>query len=326
MAIAADAPQIAVAPPDRTPKRGSNPIQRAASVDAPIVSATAATTSRSGLQPSEVTSAIVIFRPKSATPRRSTNFDVKAMPGLQRSTSPRKFMASPIRSANSMIGPPVWLATRPAAPAITTDATNPGATPLSAAQFFTAMVFMRFRQLRFQPMCCVQRSGRLRRQQGSRRAATASRPSSPMRSASQPVRIGPGARPNALFASVRTANAVPCSAAGVRFATIAPAGPAEAAAKNMPAPRNTSCGVPAPRLIASVIRTRTAEAVAHGKQSAVARRAHQLVADHPADDHSGAADREEERGKRRCLVERQVVVADEIGRQPGRQRRCGEQR
>src|SRR5918994_2955096 len=73
MAIAAEAPQIAVAPPDRTPKRGSNPIHRAASVDAPIVNATAPTTSRSGLQPSDITSVVVIFRPRSATPRRSTN-------------------------------------------------------------------------------------------------------------------------------------------------------------------------------------------------------------------------------------------------------------
>src|SRR6185369_16931294 len=69
-------------------------------------------------------------------------------------------------------------------------------------------------------------------------------PSRPMRSATQPVKIGPGARPKALLASVRTAKAVPCKTTGVSRATIAPAGPAEAAARNMPMPSRTSCSVP----------------------------------------------------------------------------------
>src|SRR4029453_4797640 len=80
-----------------------------------------------------------------------------------------------------------------------------------------------------------------------------SAPSRPTRSASQPVTIGPGARPMALLANVSTAKAVPWSAAGVKFATIAPAGPAVAAARNMGNTSSTSCGRPGPTLRAATV-------------------------------------------------------------------------
>ncbi len=50
-AIAAEAPQIAVAPPLSRPNRVWKPISRAASIDTPIVSATVSTTIAIGCQP-----------------------------------------------------------------------------------------------------------------------------------------------------------------------------------------------------------------------------------------------------------------------------------
>jgi hypothetical protein len=78
-------------------------------------------------------------------------------------------------------------------------------------------------------------------------------PGSPMRSASQPVIIGPRRETERIVCNVRTAKAVPWSAAGVRPATIAPAGPAEAAARNMPMPSRTSCAAPGSSVKAAVI-------------------------------------------------------------------------
>ena len=52
IAIAAEAPQIAVAPPDSRPNFGSKPIRLAAKIEAKMVSVTTATTSATGCQPS----------------------------------------------------------------------------------------------------------------------------------------------------------------------------------------------------------------------------------------------------------------------------------
>ena len=81
-AIAADAPQIAVAPPDRTPKRGSNPIQRATIIRSADRQRDSCDDQQHGLQPSEATSPSVIFRPSSATPRRSTDLERERDPGI----------------------------------------------------------------------------------------------------------------------------------------------------------------------------------------------------------------------------------------------------
>ncbi len=72
IAIAAEAPQIAVAPPESRPNSGLKPIARAAQIDAKMVSVTAATTSATGCQPSAAISPSVMRKPSSATPSRST--------------------------------------------------------------------------------------------------------------------------------------------------------------------------------------------------------------------------------------------------------------
>ena len=55
-----------------------------------------------------------------------------------------------------------------------------------------------------------------------------------------PDHQGPAARPSRLLARVSVPKAVERIEAGVRFATIAPAGPAVPAAKNAPAPMRTT--------------------------------------------------------------------------------------
>src|SRR5690349_3734182 len=76
-ASAADAPQIAVAPPERRPNWLDRPSRRAATIDTAIVIPTEATMPATGCQPSELTSPIVIRRPSRATPQRSTERAVK---------------------------------------------------------------------------------------------------------------------------------------------------------------------------------------------------------------------------------------------------------
>ena len=72
-----------------------------------MVSATEITTSRTGPKPSSAICAVVMRRPSSATPSRSTVRAVNSMPGLQGpSSSARKFIAVPSSSANSITGAP----------------------------------------------------------------------------------------------------------------------------------------------------------------------------------------------------------------------------
>ena len=105
-ASAADAPQIAVAPPLSRPNRMLKPISRATTIDAPIVSVTDSTTSNTGCQPSAATCASVIRSPSSATPQRSTWREVNSMPGLHGPSADRKFIAMPSKRANSITGAP----------------------------------------------------------------------------------------------------------------------------------------------------------------------------------------------------------------------------
>ena len=103
-AIAADAPQIAVAPPLSRPNKVWKPSSRAASIDTAIVSATVSTTIAIGCQPSSAIWLSVMRSPSSATPTRSSVLAVNSMPGLQAPSPDRKFIARPSSSANSITG------------------------------------------------------------------------------------------------------------------------------------------------------------------------------------------------------------------------------
>ncbi len=50
-AMAAEAPHMAVAPPDKKPNNGLNPIARARTTETPMVMATIAMTMKTGVQP-----------------------------------------------------------------------------------------------------------------------------------------------------------------------------------------------------------------------------------------------------------------------------------
>ena len=106
MARAADAPQIATAPPVSTPKAGSSFAARASSQPTQIVAATAPTVSVSAPAPSDCIWSNVMRIPSSATPRRSTPREAKSMPGRQRASAERKLTAMPSSRANSITGAP----------------------------------------------------------------------------------------------------------------------------------------------------------------------------------------------------------------------------
>ncbi|MCY1364381.1 hypothetical protein D9M69_511810 [compost metagenome] len=105
-ASAAEAPQIAVAPPLSRPNSTLKPISRATTIDTPMVSASDTATSSTGRQPSATTCAAVMRNPSSATPQRSTWRAVNSMPGLHGPSAERKFIAMPRMSANSITGAP----------------------------------------------------------------------------------------------------------------------------------------------------------------------------------------------------------------------------
>ena len=104
IARAADAPQIATAPPVRMPKSHLRPNSRASSRPAPMVIATHATTSMMGPVPSAKICDSVTRTPSRATPTRSSRLDVKLIPGTQRPSTARKWNAMPSSSANSITG------------------------------------------------------------------------------------------------------------------------------------------------------------------------------------------------------------------------------
>ncbi len=103
-ASAADAPQIAVAPPESRPKVLRKPSMRATPIEIRMVSATETTTPATGCQPSAEMSPKVMRRPSSATPQRSTVRAVKATPAAQLVSVARKFIETPSSNANSIIG------------------------------------------------------------------------------------------------------------------------------------------------------------------------------------------------------------------------------
>ena len=103
-AMAAEAPQIAVAPPVSSPKRVLKPMARAASIATTMVMTTEATTITTGCHPSAAICEKVMRMPSRATPMRSTSREVNSIPGLQAPSVARKFTAMPSRSANSMTG------------------------------------------------------------------------------------------------------------------------------------------------------------------------------------------------------------------------------
>ncbi len=105
-ASAADAPQIAVAPPLSSPNSDWNPISRASSIETPIVSTTETMTIPTGPQPSAVIWPAVMRSPSSATPKRSTWRAANSIPGAHGPSPERKFIAMPSSSANSITGAP----------------------------------------------------------------------------------------------------------------------------------------------------------------------------------------------------------------------------
>ena len=80
MASAADAPQMATAPPVSKPCSRVAPSQRASSTPIKMVSATAAATVKAVSIPSLATCPNVMRAPSSATPQRSTVRPQKLMP------------------------------------------------------------------------------------------------------------------------------------------------------------------------------------------------------------------------------------------------------
>lgn len=89
-ASAAEAPQIATAPPVSRPRSRCRPSARASSPPAQITSPTAASTVSTGPSPRSPTCSSVMRAPSSATPRRSTVRAANSIPGRQRPSSLRK--------------------------------------------------------------------------------------------------------------------------------------------------------------------------------------------------------------------------------------------
>jgi hypothetical protein len=105
-AIAAEAPQMATAPPDKVPKAEENPRLRAASMPAPMVMPTMATTASSDCGPRAMICSSVMRAPTSTMAQRNNSLLASVRPGVSRRSADRKFMASPISSANRVSGAP----------------------------------------------------------------------------------------------------------------------------------------------------------------------------------------------------------------------------
>jgi hypothetical protein len=104
IASAAEAPQIATAPPERTPNIGDKPSRRASRNPNTIVVVTPTITVATGQAPSEAIWPSVMRTPSRPTPTRNTERDVNSMPATHRPSSCRKWNAIPNRSANSITG------------------------------------------------------------------------------------------------------------------------------------------------------------------------------------------------------------------------------
>ena len=99
MAIAADAPQIAVAPPVRMPMRRERPSAFAAPIAEDDRDATPATMSPPLNQPRPPIWSIVIRAPSSATPKRRMRRATKSTPGLAMPSTATALSAMPSSSA-----------------------------------------------------------------------------------------------------------------------------------------------------------------------------------------------------------------------------------
>ena len=106
IASAADAPQIATAPPVSAPKPASSRALRASSQPLAIVSTTATAVSASTPTPSDWIWPKVMRMPSKATPTRRTVRDANSSPGWHRGSCERKLTAMPSNSAKSMTGAP----------------------------------------------------------------------------------------------------------------------------------------------------------------------------------------------------------------------------
>ena len=87
MARAAEAPQIATAPPDSTPNVRFWPNRREARTPRPMVVTTPTITVTIGMTPRPRIWPAVILAPSSATPTRRIALDVNSMPATQRPSS-----------------------------------------------------------------------------------------------------------------------------------------------------------------------------------------------------------------------------------------------
>ncbi|MCY1411082.1 hypothetical protein D9M71_264640 [compost metagenome] len=105
-ASAAEAPQIAVAPPESRPNSLLKPMARAATIDTRMVTLTSTTTIATGCQPRAAISVKVMRRPSSATPTRRISRAVNSMPALHGPSVARKFTDRPSSRANSITGAP----------------------------------------------------------------------------------------------------------------------------------------------------------------------------------------------------------------------------
>ena len=105
-AIAAEPPQMATAPPARTPKAVENPSSRAASAPTAMVTPTMMTTITSASGPNAAICAKVMRAPTSTMAQRSSSRAASVRPGVNRRSTDRKLSARPISSAISVSGAP----------------------------------------------------------------------------------------------------------------------------------------------------------------------------------------------------------------------------
>src|SRR5437899_1250547 len=106
IAIAADAPQMATAPPDRTPSVAGRPSHFDKPQPNSIVVTSAQITVTIGAMPNDTICANVTFAPNRPTPVRSTVLVQNSIPGRQVASCDRKWNAKPKNSAYNNCGPP----------------------------------------------------------------------------------------------------------------------------------------------------------------------------------------------------------------------------
>lgn len=107
IASAAEAPQIATAPPASSPKGSDRPDSRASTTPPAMVSTTPARMTNTTSNPAAAICWTVIPSPSSATPKRSSRREANSMPGsVGAPGSARKAKAMPSSSAISITGAP----------------------------------------------------------------------------------------------------------------------------------------------------------------------------------------------------------------------------